>query len=129
MTLLIRTQRITVFNVNTSNVLTSCATQLFGHVNLPTATLGHANVNLTRRLVTLRHNSILVVVTRGSTRQRKLAALHRTEQLKVPIVLLAGTLSSHFDGSTDVIVRIPHKSRGKGAPLRNAMLLYLRVVI
>lgn len=126
--LLARAQRIVVFGLGSSAYLAGYTGALLTRNGHTTHVLDATGSDLADQLLALKSGDALLMLAYGRTYGEAMVTLSEARRLKIPVVLIAGTLDTRLSGHADVEIPVA-RSRADGVALQGATFVCLEAIM
>lgn len=126
--LLGKAQRIVVFGLGSSSYLAGYAGALLARNGHATHVLNTTGSDLADQLLSLKPGDALLMLAYGRTYGESLVTLSEARRLKLPVVLIAGTLDARLSGRADVEIPVA-RGRADGVALQGATFVCLEAIM
>jgi len=126
--LLARAQRIVVFGLGSSAYLAGYTGALLARNGHTTHVLDATGSDLADQLLGLKSGDALLMLAYGRTYGEALVTLSEARRLKIPVVLIAGTLDTRLSGRADVEIPVA-RGRADGVALQGATFVCLEAIM
>jgi DNA-binding MurR/RpiR family transcriptional regulator len=126
--LLARAQRIVVFGLGSSAYLAGYTGALLARNGHATHVLDATGSDLADQLLGLKSGDALLMLAYGRTYGEALVTLSEARRLKIPVVLIAGTLDTRLSGRADVEIPVA-RGRADRVALQGATFVCLEAIM
>lgn len=120
--------RIGVFGIGASAVLTDYAVRMFCRNGCPSYPLNRTGIALGEQILAMQRGDALIMMAQSSPHREGETVINEAIRLKIPTVLVTASPAGGFRDKASVIVTAP-RGRADRVPLHGAILMCLETII